>query len=96
MTVFEIIISLVVTLIAVMTFIDKLSNRQKQSKEAQCNDHALKLNDALRQLESLKATKADTLDLSNLKSDVSSLKADMGNVKEGVNRIENLLMERTL
>ena len=96
MTIFEICISIVVTLIAVMTFIDKLSNRQKNAKEVQCNEHTMKLNEALRSIDALKATKADTSDLSNLKSDVSSLKSDMSNVKEGVNRIETLLMERTL
>lgn len=96
MTIFEICISVIVTLIAIMTFIDKINNRNKTTKEMQCTEHTIKLNEALRMIEALKATKADTLDLSNLKSDVSSLKSDMINVKEGVNRIESILLNKTI
>ena len=96
MTTYEIIISLIVTFISLVTFLDKIENRKREKRENMCKEHQHTINNLQQVVQGLQLEKAENDDLNELKSEISALKADINFVKSGIQRIESLIMERKL
>lgn len=96
MNLFEVIISSFVAIIALLTLIDKIGNRKKTDREAMCKEHSNKINNLQIAIKEIKTSKADNSEINEIFNELASLKADMETVKKSINRIETILIERTL
>jgi len=96
MTNMEIILGIVVTFISVVTFLDKINNRKTEKKENECRDHLHRLNNIEMALQAVQIDKVSNDDFNDIKSELSTLKSELAYVKSGIQRIENLIMEKKL